>query len=109
VVFVPSEVDTSYAAAAAQTRRVETQRRHAVEVCSKTLEAVQDLERRLAIERRWQPEDEEWATTAAMLRNRRYQRALDELEGLVVARIFELAKCNLSDTGTPSPSYRDLC
>ncbi|KAF8341085.1 hypothetical protein F5887DRAFT_1062512 [Amanita rubescens] len=30
---------------------------------------------------------------------RRYQRALDILEGLVVARIFELSKMNMSETG----------
>jgi hypothetical protein len=100
VSFVVAEPTSTYAAAAAQTRRVETQRRHAMEVYSKTLEAVQDLELRLSIERRWRPEDEEWASTATMLHNRQYQRALDELEGLVVARMFELTKVNMSDTGT---------
>ncbi|KAJ7028886.1 hypothetical protein C8F04DRAFT_1212051 [Mycena alexandri] len=97
--FIPAPQDTTYAEAAAQTRRIETQRRHAEEVHAKTLAAVQDLEIRLGIEPRWTPEDREWVETAAMLRNRRYQRALDELEGLVVARMFELSKVNMSDTG----------
>ncbi|KAJ7915783.1 hypothetical protein B0H13DRAFT_2231808 [Mycena leptocephala] len=97
--FVPAEATSTYAAAAAQTRRIETQRRHALELYSKALDAVQDLELRLSVERRWVPGDEEWIATAEMLRNRRYQRALDALEGLVVARMFELTKVNMSDTG----------
>ncbi|KAJ7729134.1 hypothetical protein B0H16DRAFT_1330589 [Mycena metata] len=36
-----------------------------------------------------------------MVKNRRYQRAIDALEGLVVARMFELSKVNMSDTGAP--------
>jgi hypothetical protein len=32
--------------------------------------------------------------------NRRYQRALDKLQGLVIARLFELTKCHMSGTGT---------
>ncbi|KAJ7044323.1 hypothetical protein C8F04DRAFT_1027413 [Mycena alexandri] len=97
--FIPAPQDTTYAQAAAQTRRIETQRRHAGEVHTKTLAAVQDLEIRLGVGPRWVPGDKEWEDTAAMVTNRRYQRALDELEGLVVARMFELSKVNMSDTG----------
>ncbi|KAJ7200512.1 hypothetical protein GGX14DRAFT_466331, partial [Mycena pura] len=97
--FVPDSADASYADSAAQTRRIETQRRHAQELFNKTMEAVQDLEWRLNIEKRWEPEDEIWTATADLVRNRRYQRALDELEGLVVARMFELSKVHMSDTG----------
>ncbi|KAJ7018839.1 hypothetical protein C8F04DRAFT_1214492 [Mycena alexandri] len=97
--FIPAPQDATYAQAAAQTRRIEMQRRHATEIRDKTLAGVQDLEIRLGGGPRWVPEDEEWVKAAAMLRNRRYQRALDELEGLVVARMFELSKVNMSDTG----------
>ncbi|KAJ7789588.1 hypothetical protein B0H14DRAFT_3094898 [Mycena olivaceomarginata] len=82
-----------------QTRCIETQRRHAMEVHSKTLAAVHDLEIRLGIATRWRPGDAEWVAAAKMLGKRRYQRALDELEGLVVARMFELSKVNMGDTG----------
>jgi hypothetical protein len=34
-----------------------------------------------------------------MVSSRRYQRALDQLQGLVVARMFELSKVNMSGTG----------
>ncbi|KAF8132147.1 hypothetical protein K438DRAFT_1694684, partial [Mycena galopus ATCC 62051] len=97
--FIMSDGTSSYSTAAADTRRIETQRRHALEVFSKTLATVQDLEVRLGITRRWEPDDEEWVAAARMVINRRYQRALDELEGLVVARMFELSKAHMSDTG----------
>ncbi|KAF7367088.1 hypothetical protein MSAN_00968300 [Mycena sanguinolenta] len=90
---------SSYEEGAAETRHLETQRRHALEVFSKTLAAVQDLEVRLGVEKRWEPEDAEWVAAPTMVVNRRYQRVLDELEGLVVARMFELSKAHMSDTG----------
>jgi hypothetical protein len=85
--------------ATSATRRIETQRRHAIELHSKTLAAVQDLEVRLDISARWTAGDEQWVAAANMLGSRRYQRALDALEGLVVARMFELSKVNMADTG----------
>ncbi|KIK40552.1 hypothetical protein CY34DRAFT_24782 [Suillus luteus UH-Slu-Lm8-n1] len=61
---------------AAMTRRLETTRRHALENFEKDLQVVQDLESKLG-----------------------YQHALNALEGLVVACIFELTKLNRSGTG----------
>ncbi|KAJ7855762.1 hypothetical protein B0H14DRAFT_3448862 [Mycena olivaceomarginata] len=89
--FVEVVPSASYSAVAGQTQRIETQWRHATEVVSKTLATVQDLELRLGITERWE--------RALMVTNRRYQRALDELEGLVVARMFELSKVHMADTG----------
>ncbi|KAF8144404.1 hypothetical protein K438DRAFT_1992863 [Mycena galopus ATCC 62051] len=96
--FVPTAGDAGYAEAAKQTRRVEKQRRHAEEVTHKSLAAVQDLEVRLGITTRWVPGSEEWEKAAKMVSSRRYQRALDQLQGLVVARMFELTKVNMSGT-----------
>ncbi|KAF8144125.1 hypothetical protein K438DRAFT_1783089 [Mycena galopus ATCC 62051] len=97
--FIMSDGTSSYSMAAADTRRIETQRHHTLEVFSKTLATVQDLEVRLGITRCWEPDDEEWVAAARMVINRRYQQALDELEGLIVARMFELSKAHMSDTG----------
>ncbi|KAJ7832527.1 hypothetical protein B0H14DRAFT_3087771 [Mycena olivaceomarginata] len=97
--FMPTPTDEAYAEAAKQTRRLETQRRHAVEVAVKSLAAVQDLEVKLDITTRWVPGCEEWDRAAKLVGNRRYQRALDQLQGLVVARLFELTKVNMSGTG----------
>ncbi|KAI6023157.1 hypothetical protein BKA83DRAFT_4053758 [Pisolithus microcarpus] len=81
------------------TRKRETTCRHAQENYEKDLKAVQELEGRLGITRRWVPEDEEWQAAARLVANRKYQRALDNVERLVVSRIFELSKMNQSGTG----------
>ncbi|KAJ7737113.1 hypothetical protein B0H16DRAFT_1664771 [Mycena metata] len=97
--ILPANTDATYAAAASQTRRIETQRRHAIEARDKTLAVVADLELQLSIARRWENDGDDWIRVAKMVKNRRYQRAIDALEGLVVARMFELSKVNMSDTG----------
>lgn len=106
VPFVLAGADAGYEEAAKATRRIETQRRHALELQARALAVVLDLEVRLAIASRWEPGDEKWAAVAAMVGRRRYQRALDHLQGLIIARMFELAKCNMSGTG--EPRVRDM-
>ncbi|KIK05402.1 hypothetical protein K443DRAFT_3888 [Laccaria amethystina LaAM-08-1] len=81
------------------TQSQETERRHAQEVEAKDLLVVQSLEVKMGILRRWGPNDEEWKQAVAMVGRRRYQRCLDSLEGLIVARMFELTKMNMSQTG----------
>jgi hypothetical protein len=66
---------------------------------AKNLLIVQNLEVKLGILRRWGPNDEEWKQAGVMVGRRRYQRCLDTLEGLIVARMFELTKMNMSQTG----------
>ncbi|KAI5985463.1 hypothetical protein EDD15DRAFT_2175880 [Pisolithus albus] len=83
----------------AATTRKETMRRHAMENFEKDLRMVQDLEVKLGITKRWVPEDEEWQTAGRLVANRKYQRCLDQLESLIVARIFELSKMNQAGTG----------
>ncbi|KAJ7733361.1 hypothetical protein B0H16DRAFT_1665104 [Mycena metata] len=90
--ILPINTDTTYAAAASQTRRIETQRRHAIEARDKTLAVVADLELRLNIARRWEDDGDDWIRVAMMVKNRRYQHAIDALEGLVVARCLSCYK-----------------
>jgi len=73
--------------------------RHAQENYEKDLKAVQELEGHLGISRHWVLEDEEWQAAASLVANRKYQRALDNLERLVVSQIFKLSKMNQSGTG----------
>jgi hypothetical protein len=94
----PATDAAGYQRAAKETRGIETRRRHAMELVGKTLDAVHSLERRLDTER-WEPGTDRWEAAATMVGKRRYQRALDDLEGLIVARIFELSKVNLAGTG----------
>ncbi|KAJ7092253.1 hypothetical protein C8R44DRAFT_891295 [Mycena epipterygia] len=88
----------NYDADAKATRRLEAQRRHAMELHNKVLLAVQDLEVRLDTVR-WLPNSDEWQEAAILVGKRRYQRALDQLQGLIIARMFELTKINMSGTG----------
>ncbi|KAI6017609.1 hypothetical protein BKA83DRAFT_4058793 [Pisolithus microcarpus] len=90
---------TTYGGDTRVTRRNETLRRHAQENYDRDLLLVQDLERKLSISRRWVPEDKEWQDAGRLVANREYRRALDNLESLVVARLFELTKMNRAGTG----------
>lgn len=81
------------------TRTTETKRRHALEKHDRDLATVQALELRLGIHTRWVLGGQECEEAGRLLSMRRYQRSLDNLEGLVVARIFELTKMNRSQTG----------
>ncbi|KAJ7432670.1 hypothetical protein B0H11DRAFT_2165186 [Mycena galericulata] len=74
-------------------------RRHAAENVDKALEAVQELETKLEIEVRWLPSSPEWDAAAMLVSTRRYRLAIDRLEHLVIQRMFELTKMNLSQTG----------
>ncbi|KAJ7075730.1 hypothetical protein B0H15DRAFT_791447 [Mycena belliarum] len=93
----PTQAD--YEADARATRRLEAQRRHAIELHNKLLLAVQDLEIRMDVAERWVPGSEAWREAATLVQRRRYQRAIDELQGLIIARMFELTKMNMSGTG----------
>jgi hypothetical protein len=81
------------------TRKIETARRHALENHEKDLKAVQALKLKLGVEQRWQPQSTEWQSAGKLVAMRKYQRALDVLEGLIVSRMFELTKMNRSQTG----------
>ncbi|KAH7905207.1 hypothetical protein BJ138DRAFT_1018025 [Hygrophoropsis aurantiaca] len=83
----------------ATTTRREAARRHAIERYDTSVKVVQDLERRLEIARRWTPDDPEWQNAGKLVANRKYQRALDTLEALIVSRLFELSKMNRAGTG----------
>ncbi|KAG2137761.1 hypothetical protein BD769DRAFT_1626713 [Suillus cothurnatus] len=64
----------------------------------RNLKVVQALELKLKIKKCWTPEDTQWQKVGRLMANRKYQRALDRLEGLIVARIFELTKMNRAGT-----------
>ena len=61
--------------------------------------AVRDFETKLHIHHTWTPDSCEWKDTEHYLNIRTYQCVLDNLESLVVARLFELTKMNQSQTG----------
>ncbi|KAF9046183.1 hypothetical protein BJ165DRAFT_1345868, partial [Panaeolus papilionaceus] len=82
-----------------KTQTTETARRHLRETHFARLSAVQTMEKRAGIAVRWTRDSEKWRETEQRVVLRQYQRSLDTLEGLVVARMFELTKMNMSQTG----------
>ncbi|KAE9386041.1 hypothetical protein BT96DRAFT_750157, partial [Gymnopus androsaceus JB14] len=60
---------------------------------------VQALEACLSIEVRWVEGCKEWDEAKKLVKEAAYQKALDKLECLLVARIFEMARLNVSGTG----------
>ena len=57
------------------------------------------MEVSMDIEKRWEPSSPEYVETLHYLSTRIYQRALEELQRLVIQRLFELHKMNISATG----------
>ncbi|KAF8510448.1 hypothetical protein JB92DRAFT_3083613 [Gautieria morchelliformis] len=60
---------------------------------------LQLVEENLDIGARWTPEHPDYQRAAEYLHIQKYQVALDKLEGLVVQRLHELTKANVSQTG----------
>ena len=52
-----------------------------------------------SIDERWTSDSPKWKRAESYISIHEYQKALDKLEGLVVQRLFELAKMGLSGTG----------
>jgi hypothetical protein len=61
---------------------------------------VSRLESQIGITERWTIDSADYSRVKAFITNRKYLRAIDSLEALVVQRLFELTKMNHSGTGT---------
>jgi hypothetical protein len=92
---LPKESQTT-----ANARAAEIERKSALNRLNLALNAVEDIERRMGVTERWTPSHHEYQQAAQYVNNRRFIRAIETLEGLVVQRLFELSKANLAGTGT---------
>ena len=81
-----------------QTMRIENKRVKALDTLITLQKAAEDYETKLGIERaaQWTLQHPEWIRVARLMHLMDFQRVCDRLEGLVVARCFELAKVNQS-------------
>ncbi|KAI0052976.1 hypothetical protein FA95DRAFT_1601333 [Auriscalpium vulgare] len=79
--------------------KTETARRQAIARNVKTIEVANELELRMGIKDRWLPKSRPWLRAQKKVALRTYRKAVDALEALVVARIFELSKMNMAQTG----------
>ena len=83
-----------------ETQAIETVRWHTIEMHDKDLIAVQlIIKKRLNISNCWTPESEEWKAAAEKVSMWQFQCCLNSLEGLMVVRMFELMRMNMSQTG----------
>jgi hypothetical protein len=73
------------------------------------LKAAEALESRLGITERWEEDGPEYLQALREAQVAQFQRALDELARLVVARLFELEKANMRATGTLCVIMIDGC
>ena len=62
-------------------------------------ESVTRVEEMLEVDSRWTPDTPEYVQLATELKERKYRRALDNLERLVVQRLFELSKLGMNGIG----------
>jgi hypothetical protein len=57
------------------------------------------MEVKMDITVRWQLSDTQYIKTVQYMNERKYHRALDHLQKLVIQRLFELSRLNLAGTG----------
>ncbi|KAJ3717729.1 hypothetical protein C8R42DRAFT_610832 [Lentinula raphanica] len=92
----PSE---AYSQGLSRTRKAETERRLLREKRDQALADVLRMEAAMGITARWQVTDEPYIETIKYINAHKYQKALERLHKLVVLRLMELHKMNLSFTG----------
>lgn len=63
------------------------------------LHEVNALEVKMGIMRRWEPIDPQYIDTIKFIATRSFHKSLANLQSLVVQRLFELHKLNISKTG----------
>ncbi|KAG6809022.1 hypothetical protein H0H92_001927 [Tricholoma furcatifolium] len=95
----------TYASELSAMRKRETERRYADERRDQLTRDVTMLEERLGISQRWSFSSPEFLETARYINQRKYEQCLDKLQKLVVQRLFELQKLNLSYTAYKMRSH----
>lgn len=86
---------------AAATQRIERDRRYITEQIERTTLDVCELEVKLEVSPggRWTPATPKYKEALQYLQDRKYHRALNKLQKLVVLCLFELSKLNVAKTG----------
>lgn len=72
----------------------------------KAMNAADEIELRLQILRRWHPSEPKYIDATKFIDHNGFVAVVDELEGRIVQRLFELAKANLAGTGTFSVALK---
>ncbi|KAF6754506.1 hypothetical protein DFP72DRAFT_1068533 [Ephemerocybe angulata] len=89
----------SYESELSRTRKLETMRRHAREKVDRLAREVMEMELKLGFTTRWDTSTPEYKETQQYIKNHQYHKALDDIQRLVVQRLFELHRLGLSGIG----------
>ncbi|KAJ2929278.1 hypothetical protein H1R20_g7813, partial [Candolleomyces eurysporus] len=89
----------TYESALSKTCQLETQRRRAREKVKELDGELIEMELRLHIEKRWDATTPAYRETVQQINQRQYRQALEDIQKLVVQRLFELHRLNLSNIG----------
>jgi hypothetical protein len=95
---------TSYNVNLSEGRKMESRCRYLLQQRDKILFEMAQLEAVMNIDRQWEPSDCKYKEAVEYINTRKYRQALEHLHKLVVQRLFELHKMNLSNTGTLQPT-----
>ncbi|KAF9060057.1 hypothetical protein BDP27DRAFT_1495133 [Rhodocollybia butyracea] len=82
-----------------QTNSLETKCRHEEENEEKLIPDIQALESKVEIQKHWVEGGEKWNAAKKSVKEGAYWKALDSLEKLLIAQMFEMARPNISGTG----------
>ncbi|EKM48913.1 uncharacterized protein PHACADRAFT_107978, partial [Phanerochaete carnosa HHB-10118-sp] len=97
--YAPSAEKQAYSRDVTRMRKLETEQRVAAEQYDHVSAKVVALEIKMDIQERWDPTTPAYQEALKYICEQTYQRALDKLHRLVVQRLFELQKLNVSHTG----------
>ena len=109
-VVVTNGPEPDYNSDARRTRRIEATRRAAFDELTLAIQAVGDLEIKLEVDQPWTVSHPKYQEALSRIRHREFHRALDKVQQLVMQRLLELSKANMSGMGTyysiqTCPSY----
>jgi hypothetical protein len=82
-----------------QITKIDTQYRTTFERWKAKNDEVLRYEEERNIADRWAPTSQEYLSALTILQERKYRRAIDDLERLVVQRLFEMSKLGMSGVG----------
>lgn len=88
--------------------RIETARRTALQALLINVRAVGELEEKLGLAETWTEAHPDYISTMQYMRSHKFRRVIDNLQRLVVQRLFELSKANMAGTGFNSLRFNDV-
>ncbi|KAI0323535.1 hypothetical protein GY45DRAFT_1341373, partial [Cubamyces sp. BRFM 1775] len=95
-VVVSDHHEPDYNSDARRTRRVEASRCAAFDELTLAIQEVGDLETKLEIDQPWTPSDPRYQEALSRIQYQDFRRALDRVQQLVMQRLLELLKANMS-------------